>query len=75
MARITKSNLAKKTTSSDLPNSNSLLHRRTRRPQAVALTPQRQLPQQRSYCSQGTQTDKLGLENSRNSRVFRSTRE
>ena len=75
MARITKSNLVKKTISSNLPDSNLLLHRHVQRSQAIALTPKHQLPQQRSYYSQGTQTDKLGLENSQNSRVFISNRE
>jgi hypothetical protein len=39
MARITKSNLAKKTTLPDLPDSNSLSRRRARRPRVVATAP------------------------------------
>ena len=57
MARITKLNLAKKTTWSDLPDSTPLLHRRARRDRVIALSPKRQIPQQRSYCSQGTSQD------------------
>ena len=75
MARITKSNPTKKTTSSDLPDSNSLLRRRAQRSPAKAPAPKRQLRRQPSYCSQGTQTDDLGLENGQNSRVFVSNRE
>ena len=39
MARITKSNLVKKSTLPDLPDSNLLSHRRARRPRVVAAAP------------------------------------
>jgi hypothetical protein len=39
MARITKSNLAKKTTLLDLPDSNLLSRRRAQRPRVVATAP------------------------------------
>ena len=73
MARITKLNLPKKDTSSFLPGSKPLLRHRAQRPQAVTATPERQLPQQHSYCSQGTQTNQPELESSQDSCIFLST--
>jgi hypothetical protein len=74
MARITKSNLAKKTTLPDLPNSNSL-SRRARRPRVIATTPLSRPPPPSSYRSQSTQTDEPALNNKRGPRVFHSERE
>ena len=72
MARITKLNLPEKDTLSFLPSSKPLLHHRARRSQAVIATPERQLPQQHSYHSQGTQTDQPELESSQDSHIFLS---
>jgi len=63
MARITKLNLAKKTTLPDLPDSNSLSRRRARRPQVVAATPLPRPPPPSSYRSQSTQTNEPALNN------------
>jgi len=63
MARITKSNLAKKTTLPDLPDSNSLSRYHARRPRVVAAAPLPRPPQPTSYRSQSTQTDELALNN------------
>jgi hypothetical protein len=68
MARITKSNLAKKTTLPDLPDSNSLSRRRSNR---TSPTP----PPPSSYRSLSTQTDEPALNNNQGPRVFHSERE
>jgi hypothetical protein len=75
MARITKSNLAKKTTLPDLPDSNSLSRRRARRPRVVATAPLPRPPPPSSYRSQSTQTDEPALNNNQGPRVFHSERE
>jgi hypothetical protein len=75
MARITKSNLVKKTTFPDLPNSNSLSRRRARHPRVVATAPHPRPPPPSSYRSQSTQTDEQALNNNQGPRVFHSERE
>jgi hypothetical protein len=75
MARITKSNLTKKTTLPDLPDSNSLSRRRARRPRVVAAAPLPRPPPPSSYRSQSTQTDEPALNNNRGPQAFHSERE
>jgi hypothetical protein len=75
MARITKSNLAKKTTLPDLPDSNSLSRCRARRPRVVAAAPLLRPPPPSSYRSQSTQTNEPALNNNQGPRVFHSERE
>jgi hypothetical protein len=75
MARITKSNLAKKTTLADLADSNSLSRRRARCPRVIATTPLPRPPPPSSYRSQSTQTDEPALNNNQGPRVFHSERE
>ena len=75
MARITKSNLAKKTTLPDLPDSNSLSRCRARRPRVVAAASLPRPPPPFSYRSQSTQTDEPALNNNQGPRVFHSERE
>ena len=56
MARISKSTVTKKTTSSDLPNLSSLSRRRAQRPKAPALAPKRQPAKRLSYRSKQSVT-------------------